>query len=176
MSMAIAPIVEGYGDVSALPVLLRRIEPTLQVKRPVRFPRSRLLLDEHLNRAAKIAASNITGSGAVLLVIDSDEDCAARLRLDLESRLSAILPQHVCRVVLAVREFESWIVGGDSEYGVQDSDSAGDLKGRIRRRYGVYGETADQARLVARSDLQLLEQRSRSFRRLMKVVREFEGC
>jgi len=173
MTFIIAPIVEGHGDVAALPVLLRRIAPALQVKRPVRFPRSKLLSDEHLARAALIAAANIAENGAVLLVIDGDEDCAARMGLDLESRLQKVLPRRMSRVVIPVREFESWIVGGDSRSGAQDSDTAGNPKGRIRQWLGVYSETADQARLIASTDLGLLESRSRSFRRLLKVMAEF---
>lgn len=76
--------------------------------------------------------------------------------------------------MLPVREFEAWIVGGDSAYGVTDPDNAGDLKGRIQTRYGVYRETVDQPRLIALSDLDLLAKCSRSFRRLRKVVDEFE--
>jgi len=172
MSFVIAPIVEGHGDVVALPVLLRRIAPSLPVKRPVRFPKSKLLSSDDLERAARIAASNIPEAGAILLVMDSDEECAASLRARLEEQLSRTSPNHLCRVVLAVHEFEAWIVGGDPRYQVEHPDAAGDLKGRIRRRFGVYSETADQARLVAGADLDLLGQRSRSFQRLLKVMRE----
>lgn len=175
MSFAIAPIVEGHGDVAALPVLLRKIDPTVQVKRPVRFPRSKLLIQDQLVRAAQIASANITHLGAVLLVIDADESCAATLGPELERQLLEALPNRTCRVVLAVREFESWIVGGDPEYGVENPDVAGDLKGRIQQRHGVYKETADQARLMAVADLSLLEQKSRSFRRLLAVMKEMRA-
>ncbi|RIK65505.1 MAG: hypothetical protein DCC65_12545 [Planctomycetota bacterium] len=174
MTFEIAPIVEGHGDVAALPVLLRRLAPELHVKRPVRFPRSRLLIDEHLNRAARIAASNISMSGAVLLMIDADEDCAARLGPQLEQRLARLLPQTMCRVVLPVKEFEAWIVGGDSEFDIEDADCTGDLKGLIRERRGEYSEAVDQPRLIANARIELLARRSRSFRRLQAVVREFQ--
>lgn len=173
MTFTIAPIVEGHGDVAALPVLLRRIQPSLLVARPVRFPRSRLLIDEHLDRAVRIAASNIREKGAVLLVVDSDDDCAAIRGPEFEERMRRVLPQTMVRAVLAVREFEAWIVGGDAQYGVEAPDTAGDLKGRIRDRHGVYSEAADQPRLTSRIDIERLEKCSRSFRKLSKVVREF---
>lgn len=172
MSVVVAPIVEGYGDVAAVPVLLRRMEPTLDVKRPVRFPKSRLQMPEHLHRAALIAASNIIGTGAVLLIMDADEECAATVGPSLQTQLEATLPNCLCRVVLPVREFEAWIVGGDDIYGVHDPDSAGNLKGRLRQNHGVYSETVDQPSLIARADLEILANRSRSFRRLQSVVRE----
>ena len=175
MSFAVAPIVEGHGDVAALPVLLRKMHPSIQVKSPVRFPRTKLLIDEHLRRAARIAASNIVDRGAVLLVIDADEDCAAQRAPDLEKRLCGFLPNRCCRVVLAVREFEAWIVGGHAEFDVIDPDNAGHLKDRIREKHGVYKETVDQPRLIATVDLQLLARRSRSFRHLSKVLGELLG-
>lgn len=173
MNFTIAPIVEGHGDVDAVPLLIRRISPSLIVKRPVRFPRNRLIENKHLERAARIAASNIADRGAVLLVMDADEDCAAKLGPDLERRLECILPRRLCRVVLVVREFEAWIVGGHAAFGIADPDQAGDLKGRIRSQFGVYKETVDQPRLIAEADLELLMERSRSFRRLKKVLDEF---
>lgn len=173
MSFEVAPIVEGHGDVAALPVLLRRINPSIIVKRPVRFPRNKLVIREHLIRAAEIAAANLTGRGGLLLLLDADEDCAAELGPRLEAQLTEALPQHVCRVVLAVREFEAWIVGGDPAFDVSDPDQCGDLKGRIHHHLGVYSETVDQPRLIAGSNLDRLLQCSRSFQRLHKVVDEF---
>ncbi len=131
MSFVVAPIVEGHGDVQALPVLLRMIDPTLQIARPVRFPRSKLIKQEHLVRAAAIAAANIIDPGAIFLLIDADEDCAAQLGPELERYLSERFPKRLCRVVLAVREFEAWIVGGNPVYGINDADEAGALKERI---------------------------------------------
>jgi hypothetical protein len=175
MSVLVAPIVEGYGDVDALPVLLRRMAPSIIVKRPIRIPRTKLLTGDGLSHAAAIAAANVAFGGGILLVIDADKDCAAEIGPELESRLSQLVPKCLCRAVLAVREFEAWIVGGDPAYNVNDADSAGDLKGRIRNQHGVYKETADQARLIASCDLERLSQSSRSFRRLQKIIHEFES-
>lgn len=174
MSFIVAPIVEGHGDVAALPVVLRLINAALIVAKPVRFPRTRLLQSVHLVRAARIAAANVPGHGAVLLVMDADEDCAATLGPELQQRLAECLPPSLpARVVLAVREFEAWIVGGDVQYKFDDPDAAGRLKDRIKAAHGKYSETADQPRLAARIDVQRLTEQSRSFRRLRKVVEEF---
>lgn len=173
MSFVVAPIVEGYGDEAAVPLLLRTMAPTLQVGRPVRFPRGRLTIAEHLLRAAAIANANIRDQGAILLVMDADEDCAAALGPQLEEMLRSRFGERMCRVVLAVREFENWIIGGTASYGVDDADRAGDAKGRIKAAQGVYKETVDQAKLIARADLHRLAQVSRSFRRLRKVIDEF---
>lgn len=173
MSFTIAPIVEGHGDFAAVPILLRRMVPMLAVARPVRFPRSKLIIPAELIRAARIAEANISDQGAVLLVMDADEDCAATLGPQLQQTLSRGLPHRLCRVVLAVREFEAWIVGGDVAYGVDAPDSAGGLKDRIKARYGVYSETIEQPRLIAAADIRRLCAMSRSFQKLQKVVDEF---
>jgi hypothetical protein len=175
MSFVVAPIVEGHGDFHAVPVLLRNMAPDLQVARPVRGARSRLVDEAHLVRAGQIAAANIFDRGAVLLIIDADEDCAAQLGPQLRSWLERSLPDRVCRVAVAVREFEAWIVGGRQEYGVVDPDRAGRLKQRIEERLGAYKETVDQPKQIAAADLALLEGRSRSFRHLRKVVTEFQA-
>jgi hypothetical protein len=176
VSFVIAPIVEGHGDVAAVPVLLRMVAPDLSIARPVRFARSRLVNRDHLVRAARIAAANIADRGAVLLIMDADEDCAAQLAPKLHAWLNETLTDRMCRVVLAVREFEAWIVGGQEEYHVPDPDGAGGLKKRIEARFGIYKETVDQPKHTAAIDLALLEVRSRSFRRFMKVVREFQSA
>jgi hypothetical protein len=172
MSLVVAPIVEGHGDVAALPVLLRLLNPAIQVRTPVRFPKTKLLIEEHLRRAVRIAASNVVDEGALLVVIDADEDCAAQLARELQQRISKILPERQARVVFAVREFEAWIVGGIADFKVPDPDHAGHVKDRIREKFGVYKETVDQPRLIAAADVAMLTQRSRSFRRLRKVIDE----
>lgn len=176
MSFVIPSIVEGHGDVQAVPVLLRMIDPTLQIARPVRFPRNQLMKEDQLVRAAMIAAANIADQGGILLVMDADEDCAARLGPKLERQLSGPFPNRICRVALAVREFEAWIIGGDPAYGIDDADRAGQLKERISQRMGIYKETVDQPKLIAAANLSSLQQRSRSFRRLTKIVREFTAA
>ncbi|MCC7349574.1 MAG: hypothetical protein IT446_03315 [Phycisphaerales bacterium] len=173
MSFTVAPIVEGHGDVPAIRVLLNRMNPSFHVATPVRYPRSKLILPEHLSRAAQIAATNIRCKGGLLLMLDADEDCAKTLGPKLQDRLEKCLPNVLCRVVLPVREFEAWIVGGNNRYVTIDPDSTGDLKGKIKSIHGHYKETVDQPKLIAAADLELLRQRSRSFRHLQKIVNEF---
>lgn len=174
MSFVVAPIVEGHGDVAAVPLLLRRMAPELAVARPVRCPRTRVVRNDYLIRMARIANANIQDRGAVLVLFDADQDCAAQLGPELESELAKSFPDRLCRVVLAVRGFEAWIAGGDASYGLDDADSAGNLKSRIRQaNNGLYQKTVDQPKLIAKADLTRLGQVSRSFGKLFKVVGEF---
>ncbi len=170
MTFTIAPIVEGYGDVAAVPVLLRRMVPELAIATPVRFARNQLTKPDRLSHYARIAAANIHDGGALLLLMDADDDCAATLGPQVQEQLSAEFPGRLVRVAFAVREFEAWIVGGHAVYDVADADVAGRLEDRIRTVHGTYKKTVDQPRLIARADLTLLEQRSRSFRHLLGVL------
>lgn len=173
MSFVLAPIVEGYGDVDAVRVLVSLVAPELRVARPVRQGRGKLTHREGLRHAVNIAAANITGPGAILVLFDADHDCAAKLAPTLTAWLADDFPHLTCRVVLAVRGFESWIVGGDAAYGVNDPDHTGDPKRRIETAHGTYKKTVDQPRYIARADFDRLRANSRSFRKFDKVIEEF---
>jgi hypothetical protein len=172
LSYTIAPIVEGYGDVPAIRVLLNRMAPHLAVSNPVRQARGKLVQRDGLRHAVSIAAANVTEQGAILLLLDADEDCAATKAGELQGWLTADFHHILCRVVFVVREFEAWIVGGDPQYGVENPDAAGNLEGRIKEVYGRYKKTVDQPRHPARDDLQRVRANARSFQKFDKVVCE----
>ncbi|MEU1731429.1 hypothetical protein [Streptosporangium sp. NPDC020145] len=82
--VTIASIVEGDGEVSALPVLLRRIAGALsrwdvRISPPRRVPRSGLVARGGVENAVLRASYQLTGAGGILLLIDSDDDCPAAL-------------------------------------------------------------------------------------------------
>ena len=172
LNYIVAPMVEGYGDVPAVRVLLNRMAHQLAVANPVRHGRGQLAQREGLRRAAAIAVANIAERGAILLLIDADDDCAATKALELANWLKADFGHVFSRVVFVVKEFEAWIVGGDAIYGVDDPDRAGNLEGRIREVHGKYKKSVDQPKYIFRADLDRLRTVSRSFRRFDKVVRE----
>lgn len=173
MSFILAPIVEGYGDVPAVRVLTQRIAPEWTIASPVRQARGKLVQREGLKHAVNIAAANIVGAGAVLVLFDADDDCAKTKAPELDHWLREDFPHILCRVVMVVREFEAWIVGGDPVYDVDDPDNTGNLENRIRTIHGGYKKTVDQPRHISRSDLKRLEANSRSFRKFLKVMSEF---
>ena len=81
----IACIVEGPGEVQALPILLRRIAAEvdpgtyLWMPRPYRINRSSLLRPEALERVVRIQGDRVSRTGGVLILIDADDDCPAQL-------------------------------------------------------------------------------------------------
>ncbi len=171
----LATMVEGHAEVDALPLLVRRLHPGLIVPKPVRVKRQKVLQHDELLRTATFAESNIRqggGSGGILLLLDADSDCAATIGPDLQRRLSESFSHRMVRCVFAVREFESWLVAGDPTADEAADETRGG-KGWLKHQLGMYSPTADQPRLTAALDVARAEKRSRSFRRLRKVLAEF---
>jgi len=173
----VAPIVEGHGDVAALRVLLGKIAPAIRVARPVRFPKSKLVkVETELVRAVRIAGANIRPgeTGLILLLIDGDEDCPAKLAPELLASMNKGARDIHCLVVFAVREFESWIVGGHPDLDIADPEHAGKAKGRIEKiNGGLYQQSVDQARLASRIEVDRLRPHSPSFRRFAERIENF---
>jgi hypothetical protein len=117
----IACVVEGHGDVEAVPIIVRRIAEQLvppvvvQVSTPVRTPKSRLIKPVELERAVELAARR--GGGGVLVVLDSDDDCPAQLGPALLARAASVRNGLPVGVVLAKCEFEAWFIAAAQSLG-----------------------------------------------------------
>lgn len=113
----IAAVVEGHGDVSAVPVLVRRIAQeiapgALLITPPaIRIPKGTLVKPEQLERAVELAARKVAPAGGVLIVVDADDDCPRDLGPELLTRARAARGDRALSVVVPVREFEAWFVG-----------------------------------------------------------------
>ena len=183
----IASIVEGDGEVQALPVLLRRLNswrtPHAQVNilQPIRVYKDRFLnRDEEFSRHVHLASLKCGDAGWILVLIDADDDCPADKGAQILQRAQALVPHRQVAVVLANREYEAWFVASaqslDGKRGfifqTQDADvdaeAPRDAKAWLNKRIsqGIYRETTDQAAFSASMDLDRAHTRSRSFRKL----------
>ena len=69
-------IVEGHGEVEALPLLLRRIDETLatpvypNILRSIRISASKFVKAGELERAVELAARKTGSGGAILILLD----------------------------------------------------------------------------------------------------------
>lgn len=117
MNLSIGCVVEGDGEVAAVPILIRRLlgesglAVTPLVQRPVRVPRSRLVKPMELERALELAFLNTGKRGPLVVLLDSDDEAACQLGPSLLERarrcMATRTPVSVC---LAVREYESWFI------------------------------------------------------------------
>ena len=168
----IVSIVEGQGDAAALPVLIRRVleaqgaSDALQVLKPKfgRKGKADLLRAGELERQARRALNKAKGDARVLVLIDADDDCAATRGPELQQRLDREFGAGVCAAVLAVREYENWLIADEATL-----DAKRALSNRRTDRRS-YRPTADQADLTAEVDIDTVRTHCRSFRKLWREV------
>lgn len=186
--ITIASIVEGDGEVSALPILLRRLaveRPSFAMVnpiQPIRVRRDKFINDDdEFRRQLLLAAAKAGADGWVLVVLDADDDCPAALGKTLYERAKMHIPHRRLSMVLANREFEAWfIASAQSLNGTRgfmiapneqiEAERPRNAKGWIREHMqgGTYSEILDQPAFAARFDLQQALDHSRSFRKLCK--------
>ena len=187
--VAIAAIVEGHGEVRALPVLLRRLAEQrgvfdLHLPEPIRVSRDRFLRNEgEFRRMLLLAGAKAGRGGRIIILLDADDDCPVSLASQVSARASLLVPNNPVFVIIANREFEAWLLAGAASLAgrrgldtglvaPEDPDKVRDVKGWLSQRMGVsrYREVSDQAALCASVDLDAATASSRSFRKFRKDV------
>jgi len=118
-SFFVAPIVEGHGEVQAIPILLQRvlselggnallhINPALRVKAGS-FLRDHDYFARYIELAARKAKAN--NGGSVLILLDSEDECPAQLGPELSQRATSVRDDVPIVVALAYREYETWFL------------------------------------------------------------------
>jgi hypothetical protein len=185
--MKLASIVEGHGEVKALRALVEatlaqtRPGTTVEVLTPYRVKRQKVVQPNELERDVDFLAGRVGDTGAILIILDSDGDCAATAGPELLRRARVARPDRRIGVVFAVHEFEAWFLaslqslrghrGIPADAPVPPSpDEIPSPKGRIDTLMGgMYQETIDQPALCSRIDVAVARERSPSFD---KFVRE----
>jgi hypothetical protein len=185
--MNIQPIVEGAGEVRAVPVLLRRLRDVanaypLEVNPPIKRPRADLVREAGVRKAVRLARKQ-SDCGGILIVFDSDDDCpnevAPRVQGWGQSESSPI----PCYVVMPAREYEAWFLAAvESLRGIRgilpdatshpDPDMRRGAAEEIRRRMQPnrrYSKPVDQPALTARFDMATVYRRCRSFRHMVSA-------
>lgn len=148
----LATIVEGDGEVDALPVLLRHWFPSIVQLKPIRVARDRFVrhADEQ-RRYAQLARR--LGADRLLVLLDGHEDCPVELVRRLTPPIAVDFGGPV-GVVIAVREYEAWFLQCLPEFHEFMSHGYAErvrgAKERIVQARGRYSPTADQAALTAK--------------------------
>ena len=195
--LQVAPIVEGQGEVNSLRILLHRIWTELlggeyiKVHPPIRQNRSTLasggrIQTSAVERIVQIADSkikvdsNIMGDPALILILlDADHDCPARLGPRLLESAKSALPHRDIACVLINVEYETWFVAAAeslSEYlNLKDGklpehpEKTRQGKAWVKNRFrGDYKEASHQPALTRAMNLENCRQRSPSFDKLCR--------
>jgi hypothetical protein len=183
--ISIVSIVEGDGEVAALPVLLRRLGDWLSpgvavnVGHPIRVRREQFLRrPEEFSKKLRIAAGMCVEPGWILILLDADDDCPHVMAGQLLEQAAQIIPGRAVSVVLANREFEAWfIAAAASLHGkrgficpdqIPEAETIRGAKEWISKqvRNGAYHPVIHQPAYAAAIDLQQVHDHSRSFRKL----------
>ena len=186
--MKIAAIVEGDGEVEAVPVLIRRIGLEVSplappdVSRPIRVHRHRILKEGELERYVRLAAARVGDGGRIVILLDANGDCPAQHAPIILQRAREARSDVRIEVVLAKREYEAWFIAAiDSLAGIrgvlagvsipQDPETINGAKEWLRNQMSAsYSPTADQTALTARFDMESARRRSPSFDKMWRAM------
>lgn len=175
-------IVEGHGDVDAVPALMHKVaalvapDLRIRVKPAFRLPRGQIVKRDELLRAIDLATRRLAPD-ALLIVFDADDDLPCQLGPQIQDWAAQARPDVPSAVLIANREYETWfLAGAESLSGhrglphglVPPPDPEGirgakEWLGRQMTHGRGYRETIDQEPLTRRLDLALTRGRSPSF-------------
>ncbi|MCY4554558.1 MAG: DUF4276 family protein [Candidatus Poribacteria bacterium] len=197
MTIQIGCIVEGHGEVEAVPLLIRRVAanlyPELEViiPRPIRIAKNKLLQANGLEQWVEIVSVRIGAQGAIFVILDSDDDCPAELGPDLLHRASQVHTGLPIAVVLAKCEFEAWFLAAAESLRGQrglsnDIHPPNDPEGiRGAKEWlshqmessRTYSETQDQPALAALFDIEQARQADsfdKCYRDIVRLLGELQ--
>jgi hypothetical protein len=172
----LAAIVEGHGEVEAVPKLIHRIARevipavTVIVGPVLRVPASQLLKEGELERQVERATRKMERRGGILILADCDwdEGCPAREGPIFVRRACSARSDMQISVVLAKKEYEAWFIAAAESLRGQcglardlvadrNPENIRGAKEWLNRRMlqnRRYAETTDQAALTAVFDMQ----------------------
>lgn len=157
-----------------MPILLRRIAQrvapgvTLQLPRPIRVKKQRVLKAGELERTVELAARQARPAGSILILLDANGDCPGHMAPEVMRRAIEARQDRAIRVVLATREYEAWFLAATrslaGRHGIDvsatppaDPESIRDAKGWLSQRMPAgqrYRETLHQPSLTAIFDME----------------------
>lgn len=183
--MMIQPIVEGHGEVEAVPILLRRLvacanlQGIVKINSSIRKQRNKLVDKSKLNEV--IGSARRQKSDAILIMFDGDDNCPATLGPRVQLWAQEAAGDIPCQVVIPHQEYEAWflasIVSLQGMRGIKQSvklhpnpEGVRGVKKQIRERMErgwSYNETIHQPSFSARFSMVAAYRQCRSFRKMM---------
>jgi hypothetical protein len=188
IQLAIFPIVEGHGEVTAVPLLLRRIwkdvlgqTRPLHVLQPYRLPKGKMVAGDSsgLERALGLARLKLRQAQSrellVLVMLDADKLCKKRtypegLGPKVLERCRTIAKDLTIAVSVADHEYESWLIAGSNDLDAAERAEATLGKGWMKQEFGRWSETVDMAQMTSEFEIQQARTLSASFDKLCRNI------
>lgn len=154
-------VVEGPGDVNALPLLLRAYTRSVGdfrdiLGKPIPLNSiSKATVSGGIEGYCSTAARR-PGCKAVLVVVDSDKHCPAEFGESLRSRAQGVIEQPVV-VAAAQHNFEDWIFASAESLDlglVYSAEASGIAEIKRARKPLAYVKPVQQPKLTSRMDLE----------------------
>jgi uncharacterized protein DUF4276 len=191
----IASIVEGHGEVQAVPVLLRRLASTvapeieLRLNPALRVKVASFLAEDdggYFEKYIELAARKAKAwpKSCVLILLDCENVCASQLGPKILQRAINCRPDVSYLVVLAHREYETWFLAAAESlrevcglpndlHPPQNVESIRDAKGWLSQKMPVpYNEPEHQPRMTSEFDFDQARQ-THSFSRAYEKLTNF---
>lgn len=187
----IVPIVEGPGEVSAVPTLLWKILIELgrydvQIAQPKNAHGCGNLTKPGGLEKFVAYSWREPDCGAVLILMDADEECPKELAEAFVERIRIMGAKHPVIIIFANCEYEAWFLASletvCATLGLPvglaypgDAETKVGVKGWLSDQLPsgqAYKETIDQAAMTGVIDLALARERSRSFRRSCHAIEQ----
>ncbi len=188
----LVPIVEGQGEVQAVPALLHRVcasacaTTKVRVNPPIRIKAGSFLKDaDYFRKYVALAAAKAAQSGGhVIILLDCEDDCPATLGPKLLQLARDVRAGVSILVFLAYREYETWFITAapslrglvglpDDLEAPADPERIRDAKGWFSHRMSQSYDpiVTNQLDFTRAFDLQQAQVND-SFRRLCNHIRE----
>jgi Domain of unknown function (DUF4276) len=187
MARRLVCVVEGKGEVEALPNLCARVRDYLKAwdwyvdPQPVRQPRGSLVDErspsprrpcraDEAKRAIRLAL--LRPADGILLTCDADDDCPAVWGPSARAVVTQTAPGDA---VMVVREYETWLLYAHDDaalagVGITDPERIRGAKEKLRRLVQNYKPTTHQLRLTRQIDIDRLRRASDSFDKLVRSL------
>ena len=169
-------VVEGKGEVTAIPLLLRNWlhqqgEFRDLLGKPFSLDGKGNATCQHGIEGAVVAVANRPGCKGVLVELDADRDLACQLGPDLQKRAATVCRRVPVAVCVAEVKYESWLVASAESMELESLDFEPDRNPEALIKEALrpirYIKTTWQARLTGRMNLELARSRSPSLTRLL---------
>ncbi len=180
--MRLVCLVEGQGEVGAYRCSFAVSHPNV-VAKTVRVKKDRFLKPGQVEHEPAVAGELAGEGGAILILLDADKDCPAKLGPAIEERARKARSDRPVLVALAKAEFECWFLAAAvslrGKRGLPpgldpptDPESVRGAKEWIKSRAGRYSPAGDQPAFAQIFDCEEARRNSPSFARFERRLRE----